>query len=115
VDDFKLSKDDTMRHLRTIAQTPGELQWRMELLATLDRLRTQHEVAVRGILQTLQRLEKKTVGRAEIAEIANTQIHQHRRDTESVKWRATSKVLWTNLATALFTLLGAYLLYRLTR
>ncbi len=58
VDDFKLTDDDTMRRLRVLAQSPGELQWRMELLATMDRMRIQSQVSTRAILQSQKAIEK---------------------------------------------------------
>ncbi len=57
-EDFTLRDDDTMRRLRAISQSPGELAWRMELLATLERMRTQAEVSTRAILQSQKALEK---------------------------------------------------------
>lgn len=65
-----------MRHLRTIAQSPGELQWRLELLATLDRMRVQQEVSNKGIIQLLTRMQKGVahLTPTKLAELVNAQI-----------------------------------------
>jgi hypothetical protein len=78
VDEFKLSTDDTMRHLRTIAQSPGELQWRLELLATLERMRVQQEVSNRGILQLLGRMRKDVahLTPTKLAALVNAQFEE---------------------------------------
>lgn len=75
---FRLSSDETMRRLRTIAQSPGELQWRLELLSTLDRMRVQQEVSNRGILQLLARLRKDVsyLTPTKLAELMNAQIEE---------------------------------------
>lgn len=93
MDEFKLSTDDTMRRLRTIAQSPGELQWRVELLASLERMRVQQEVSNRGILQMLARMQKDVahLTLTKIAEIVNTQIDEKLkpRDREvNLLWQA---------------------------
>lgn len=67
-----------MRRLRQIAQAPGELQWRLELLSTLDRMRVQQEVSNRGILQLLARLRKDVshLTPMKLAELMNAQIEE---------------------------------------
>jgi hypothetical protein len=77
-DEFKLSTDDTMRRLRTIAQAPGELQWRLELVAALDRVRLQQEISNRGILQMLKRLQRDVshITPVKLAELVNAQIDE---------------------------------------
>lgn len=75
---FKLSTDDTMRNLRAIAQTPGELQWRLELLSTLERMRVTAEVTSNSILQN-QRQMQKTMAHLtpmKLAELMNAQIEE---------------------------------------
>ncbi len=74
--EFKLSTDDTMRHLRSIAQAPGELQWRLELLSSLERMRVQQEVSNRGILQILARMRKDVshLTPTKLAELVNAQL-----------------------------------------
>lgn len=77
-DEFKLSSDETMRRLRTIAQSPGELEWRLELLSTLDRMRVQQEVTNRGILQMLAKVRKDVshITPMKLAELVNVQIEE---------------------------------------
>ncbi len=76
VDEFKLSSDDTMRRLRTIAQSPGELQWRLELLSTLERMRLQAEVTAASILQNQRQMQKAIshITPVELAKLVNAQI-----------------------------------------
>jgi hypothetical protein len=75
-DHFRLSSDETMRNLRTIAQTPGELQWRMELLATLERMRVTQEVSSRALVQSMTRLRKDIshLSPTKLAELVNAQL-----------------------------------------
>lgn len=75
---FKLSKDDTMRQLRQIAQAPGELQWRLELLSTLERMRVTQEVQNRGVIQLLTRMRKESehLKPIKLAEMMNAQIDE---------------------------------------
>jgi len=67
-----------MRRLRTIAQAPGELQWRLELLSTLERMRVTTEVSNRGILQMLARIRKDVshITPMKLAELVNVQIEE---------------------------------------
>ncbi len=113
-DNFKLSGDDTMRRLRSIAQTPGELQWRLELLATLERQRIQADVNHRGIMQVLRGQQKILDGLSatRLAALVNAQIEQKRKDTDSGKWRATTKSLVSHLVTALFAIGTAVVLIK---
>jgi len=78
VDDFKLSTDETMRRLRTIAQTPGELEWRLELLSVLKDMRVQAEVSTRGILQSQARLAREIshITPTKLAELVNAQVEE---------------------------------------
>jgi hypothetical protein len=78
VDDFKLSSDETMRRLRTIAQAPGELEWRLELLSTLERMRMQSEVSTRAILQNQARLAKDIshISPERLAKLVNAQLEE---------------------------------------
>ena len=77
-EEFKLSSDETMRRLRTIAQAPGELQWRLELLSTLERMRVTQEVSNRGILQMLHRVRKDVshITPMKLAELVNAQLDE---------------------------------------
>jgi hypothetical protein len=76
--DFRLLDDDTMVRLRAIAQSPSELAWRMELLATLERMRMQSHVSTTAILQNQQRFETKIshLTLTKITQIVNTQIEE---------------------------------------
>ena len=77
-DEFKLSSDDTMRRLLSLAQSPGELQWRLELLETLRGMRVQSEVSTKGILQMLSRLRKDVshITPTKLAELVNAQLEE---------------------------------------
>lgn len=67
-----------MRRLRRIAQSPGELEWRLELLDSLQRMRVQQEVSNRGILQMLHKVRKDVshLTPMKLAELMNAQIDQ---------------------------------------
>lgn len=112
-EEFKLSSDDTMRRLRQIAQAPGELQWRLELLSTLERMRISNEIAQRGIMHTLARMRKESthLSPIKLAELMNAQILQSRTTQESGRWRIAVKWFLSHAGTAIVTLLCAYLLY----
>jgi hypothetical protein len=77
-EEFKLSSDDTMRRLRTIAQSPGELQWRLELVSTLERMRVQAEVSTRSILQTQNRIRREIshLTPSKLAALMNAQLEE---------------------------------------
>lgn len=96
MDEFKLSTDDTMRHLRTIAQSPGELQWRLELLATLDRMRVQQEVSNKGILQLLARLRKDVahLTPTKLAELVNAQFDEKLKPITKDQGRLWKASIW---------------------
>ena len=95
-EEFKLSSDDTMRRLRTIAQTPGELQWRLELLSTLERMRLQQEVTSRGILQMLGRLRKDVshITPMKLAELVNAQIEEKLKPRDRDVNRLWKAAIW---------------------
>lgn len=93
MDEFKLS-DDTMRNLRNIAQAPGELQWRMELLATLERQRMQQELFMRSALGELKRLRKAQIGPIRITEIVRTELNEKIKDTTKDVNRMWKASMW---------------------
>lgn len=94
--EFKLSGDDTMRHLRNIAQSPGELQWRLELLATLDRMRVQNEVSTKGILQMLSRVRKDVshITPTKLAELVNAQLEEKLKPIQKDQGRLWKASVW---------------------
>jgi hypothetical protein len=96
VDEFKLSTDETMRHLRTLAQAPGELQWRLELLATLERMRVQQEVSNRGILQMLGRVRKDVshLTPTKLAELINAQFDEKIKPRDKEVGRLWKASIW---------------------
>ena len=65
-----------MKRLKAIAQAPGELQWRLELLSTLERMRIQQEVTSKGIFQELKQVKKGQISRSDLADIINAQIKE---------------------------------------
>lgn len=77
-DSFRLSTDDTMRRLRTIAQSPGELQWRLELLSTLERMRVTAEVSTASILQNQRKMHEtlEHLTPTRLAKLVNAQIEE---------------------------------------
>lgn len=116
-DQFRLKDDDTMRRLRAIAQTPAEFQWRMELLATLERMRMSQEVAVRAILQN-QRLTNNTLKAltpVELAKSINREIDQREKNKDSERYRAGWKQFRNHLVTAVVSIAIAYILWRIKK
>lgn len=95
-EDFKLSGDDTMRHLRAIAQAPGELQFRLELVAALDRIRVQHEVSTKGIVQTLNRLTKEVrhISPEKLASLVNAQLQEKLKPIQKDQGRLWKASMW---------------------
>ncbi len=95
-EDFKLSSDETMRHLRTIAQAPGELQWRLELLSTLERMRVQQEVSTRGILQMLTRMRKDVshITPTKLADLVNAQLEEKLKPRDKDVHRLWKASIW---------------------
>jgi hypothetical protein len=95
-DEFKLSGDDTIRRLRTIAQSPGELQWRLELVAALDRVRLQQEVSNRGILQMLKQVRKDVshVTPVRLAELVNAQLEEKLKPRDKDVHRLWKASIW---------------------
>jgi len=95
-DEFKLSNDETMRRLRTIAQAPGELQWRLELLSTLDRMRVQQEVTNRSILQMLSKVRKDVshITPMKLAELVNVQIAEKLKPRDQDVNRLWKSAVW---------------------
>lgn len=115
-DDLKLSSDETMRHLRRIAQSPGELEWRMELLAAIDRMRTSNDLAFRSILAN-QRTTQKTLSSLtpiELAKAINREIEQYERTKDSAKYRSGWKTVRSHLITATIAIIVGVVLYKLT-
>ena len=85
-----------MRRLRSIAQAPGELQWRLELLSTLDRMRVQQEVSNRGILQELHRLRRDMshLTPTKLADLVNAQIEEKTKPTKQEVGRMWKVGVW---------------------
>lgn len=93
---FKLNSDDTMRRLRQIAQAPGELQWRLELLSTLERMRMTSEVQNRGILQMLAKVRKDVacLTPMKLAELMNAQIDEKMKPRDKDMNRIWKSGVW---------------------
>jgi predicted DNA-binding transcriptional regulator len=95
-DEFKLSSDETMRRLLSLAQSPGELQWRLELLDTLRSMRVQQEVYNKGILQMLGKVRKDVshLTPTKIAELVNAQITEKLKPLEKEQSRMWKASMW---------------------
>lgn len=93
---FKLSNDETMRRLRTIAQAPGELQWRLELLSTLERMRVTAEVSTSSILQNQRNMQKSMLHLSPIklAEIINAQFEEKLKPRDKDVNRLWKTAIW---------------------
>lgn len=106
-----------MRRLRTIAQAPGELKWRLELLATLERMRMEQEVATRSILQNQRAMQKtlQSLTPVELAKSINREIDSHEKSLDSERYRAGWKQFRNHLITAVTSIAAAYLLWTLRK
>lgn len=95
-DEFKLSSDETMRRLLSLAQSPGELQWRLELFDTLRNMRVQQEVYNKGILQMLGKVRKDVshLTPTKIAELVNAQIVEKLKPLEKEQSRMWKASMW---------------------
>jgi hypothetical protein len=93
VDDFKLS-DDTMRGLRNIAQAPGELQWRLELLAKLERMTMKQELFTRAVLGELKRLKEQQIKPGKITDIVRAELDEKTRQTDKDVSRLWNASVW---------------------
>lgn len=85
-----------MRHLRSIAQSPGELQWRLELLAAIDRMRVQQEVSTKGVLQILNRMRKDVshITPIKLAELVNAQLEEKLKPIQKDQGRLWKASIW---------------------
>lgn len=95
-EEFRLSNDETMRRLRTLSQAPGELQWRLELLATMERMRVQQEVTNRNILQLLTKVRKDVshLTPTKLAELMNAQIAEQMKPRDKDLGRLWKAGVW---------------------
>jgi hypothetical protein len=111
-EEFKLSSDDTMRRLRQIAQAPGELQWRLELVATIERIRMQHLISTRAILQNQRAMQKSIshITQTKLAALVNAEIDQREKAKDSEKYRAGWKQFRNHLFTAATSIVVALII-----
>jgi len=95
-DDFKLFDDETMRRLRTIAQSPGEAAWRMELLAAMERDRIQNQIYNRNVMQLLDKVRKDIshITPMKLAELVNAQLEEKLKATNSDVNRLWKAGIW---------------------
>src|ERR1700730_7303957 len=85
-----------MRRLLSLAQTPGELQWRLELLDTLRNMRVQQEVSTKGILQMLGKVRKDVshISHAKLAQLVNAQLEEKLKPLEKEQGRLWKASMW---------------------
>jgi hypothetical protein len=115
--EFKLSTDATMDRLQQIAQEPGELRWRQDLLRAMERDRITRDIQARSTVQQLGEIRKllKELTLQKLEVRIDKRIEAKRKELDGTKWRTTVKWIMTHVGTALVSLLAAYLLYRLKR
>jgi hypothetical protein len=92
-DDYKLN-DDTMRDLRRIAQSPGEFEWRMELLAKLERYNQEHDLFVREAVKELKRLDKVKPGLTEVTARIQLELEEKLKPAKGVAKQLGKGALW---------------------
>ncbi len=104
-----------MRNLRQIAQAPGDLAFRLELIAAIDRIRLQHEVDMRTIVQNQKTMQRSIshITPVELAKLVNKQIEQKEKAKDSDKLRNFWKQFASHFATAVTSVLVAMLIARL--
>jgi hypothetical protein len=95
-EEFRLSTDDTMRRLRQIAQAPGELKWRLELVATLERMRVTNQVQTRGIIQVLKRMRRDMshLAPVKLALLINAQVDEKLKPRDKDVGRLWKAAVW---------------------
>lgn len=93
MDDFKLN-DDTMRDLRRIAQSPGEFEWRMELLAKLERINARHDLFVRAAVNELKRLDREKLGPIAVTKLVNKEIDERQKVSKGWMKRMERAAIW---------------------
>jgi hypothetical protein len=95
-EEFRLSSDDTMRRLRQIAQAPGELKWRLELVATIDRMRVTQQVQARGIIQVLKRMQRDIshLTPTKLAALINAQVDEKLKPRDKEVHRLWKAAVW---------------------
>lgn len=92
-DDFKL-KDDTMRDLRRIAQSPGEFEWRMELLTKLERINQRHDLFARAVVAELKQLKEKKVDLTKLSKHVNIELDARMKPARNVAKQVGKAALW---------------------
>lgn len=95
-EEFRLSTDDTMRRLRGIAQSPGELKWRLELVATLERMRVTNQVQTRGMIQVLKRMRRDMshLTPTKLAQMINAQVEEKLKPRDKETRRLWKAAIW---------------------
>ncbi len=72
-DHFRLT-DDTMRHLRTLAQAPGELNWRIELLAYIGNKNTETLLAIQNLVSEVRSIKKSQFAPGELSRVIKAEV-----------------------------------------
>jgi hypothetical protein len=85
-----------MRRLRQIAQAPGELKWRLELVATLERMRVTYQVQTRGIIQVLKRMRRDMshLAPVKLALLINAQVEEKLKPRDKDVGRLWKAAVW---------------------
>ncbi len=100
-----------MRDLRRIAAAPGEFEWRMELLAKIERMQVERIMSnqtVKNSLDAVQReLSRLSPSKLEIT--IDKRIEHARDKRHASTWRTTLK----SLAAGMQAIAIAYLLWKL--
>jgi len=92
-DEFRLN-DDTMRDLRRIAQSPGELEWRMELLTKLERINLRHELFTRATMTEFKRLHKEKTNLTQVTRAINIELDERLKPAKSVAKQIGKGAIW---------------------
>lgn len=84
-----------MRNLRRIASSPGEFEWRMELLTKLERSDQRHDLFARAVLAELKRLNDKKVDLTKLSKHVNIELDARMKPAKNVAKQVGKAVGWT--------------------
>ncbi len=102
-DDYKLSDDDTFRHLETIAHSPSEVRFRLSIVYALKGLRREVQASRKEVLQRIERAEKAILGPGKVTHIVKTEM---REDQRVAKLETDVKRLWWFLGILVVAIIG---------
>lgn len=83
-----------MRDLRRIAQSPGEFEWRMELLAKMERINQRHDLFSRACVAELKKLNKEKLGIKQVNDRVIIELDARLKPVKSVAKTLGKGAIW---------------------